>query len=451
MPLLPAKTSLTILFFAIFAFVLANNQAIAPLPLVSVIDFQPRPGIALPLPETVRTGVAVTARIEPSRAHEVFEHLSSPQLLDPTHAMNAFYSALRRTESGQGVTRILHYGDSPVTADSITADMRSLLQERFGNAGHGFILASKPWAWYGHRAVDLHGSGWHAEPATQQDRARDGLQGLGGVSFEGGPGAYSTIRLDGEHDRVEVSYVKKPQGGVFSVRAEDQLLGTVDTADSTISAGWADFAMPANAHEIRIEVESGAVRLFGLSFEKGARGVIYNSLGLNGGQVQVVVRYFDRAHWAEQLRHQQPNLVVVNYGTNESVYPKYLDTFYPGELRAVIQRIKDSVPEASILIMSPMDRGERGSDGQIATLPAVPRIVQIQRRVAAETGCAFFNTFEAMGGAGTMARWYQGQPRLVTADFMHPFPAGARKIAMLLNDALMSGYRRFHGSPRPIS
>ncbi len=451
MPLLPAKTSSTILFFAILAFVLANTHVIAPVPLVSVVDFQPRPGFALPLAEPVRTVVPLTARFEPSRAHETFEHPSSARLLDPSHAMNAFYTALRRTESGQGVTRILHYGDSPVTADSITADMRSLLQERFGDGGHGFILASKPWAWYGHRGVDLHGSGWHSEPASQQDRARDGLHGLGGVSFEGGPGASSTIRLDGAHDRVEVSFVKKPQGGVFSVHAADQLLGTVDTAAPTIGAGWAEFALSPGAHELRLEVQSGAVRIFGLSFENGARGVIYNSLGLNGGQVQVVVRYFDRERWAEQLRHQHPSLVVVNYGTNESVYPKYLETFYPGELRAVIQRIKDAVPEASILIMSPMDRGERGSDGRIATMAAVPRIVQIQQEAAAETGCAFFNTFEAMGGAGTMARWYEGQPRLVTADFIHPFPAGAKKIAMLLNGALMSGYQRFRGSPRPIS
>ncbi|MFN7543065.1 MAG: hypothetical protein ACK5TN_09760, partial [Acidobacteriota bacterium] len=42
--------------------------------------------------------------------------------------------------------RLAHSGDSPTTADLITADIRALLQKRFGDAGHGFYLIDKPWA-----------------------------------------------------------------------------------------------------------------------------------------------------------------------------------------------------------------------------------------------------------------------------------------------------------------
>jgi len=72
--------------------------------------------------------------------------------------------------------------------------------------------------------------------------------------------------------------------------------------------------------------------------------------------------------------------------------------------------------------MAPMDRGTMSSTGQIVT---------------PETGCAFFNTFDAMGGAGTMGRWYHAQPRLVSADFMHPMPAGAAKVGALFEEALV--------------
>jgi len=63
-------------------------------------------------------------------------------------------------------------------------------------------------------------------------------------------------------------------------------------------------------------------------------------------------------------------------------------------------------------------------------------------------GCAFFNTFQAMGGEGTMARWYESQPRLVSADFMHPLPAGARKVGILLYDALDTGFQQFKARRR---
>ena len=365
-------------------------------------------------------------------------------LSDAHGALQAFYRALWRTESREpgAVTRILHYGDSPVTADSITADMRSLMQERFGDAGHGFILIAKPWAWYGHRGMDVKGSGWHIEPATQS-RARDGFHGLGGVNFIGNAGASSHIVIHEDHARVEVQYLRQPGGGSIEVEAEGQPVGEIETAADDKEPGFTTFQLPPGARNIGLTVKSGQVRVFGVSFEREEPGVIYNSLGLNGGQVQVVVRYFERRHWAEELQHERPDLVIINYGTNESIFANYIERYYAGELREVIRRVQEAVPNASLLVMSPMDRGERDSSGAIVTAPTVPRLVAIQRQVAAETGCAFFDTFDAMGGSGTMSRWYENQPRLVSADFMHPLPAGARKVGVLLYDGLMAGYQQY--------
>jgi hypothetical protein len=90
-----------------------------------------------------------------------------------------------------------------------------------------------------------------------------------------------------------------------------------------------------------------------------------------------------------------------------------------------------------------MDRGEKNDAGKIETVKVLPRLVNIESRVASETGVAFFNTFEAMGGAGTMARWYTSEPRLVSADFIHPMPAGAKIVGELLYDALRDGYNDY--------
>ena len=89
--------------------------------------------------------------------------------------------------------------------------------------------------------------------------------------------------------------------------------------------------------------------------------------------------------------------------------------------------------------MSPMDRGAHTGPGDIETMPTIPRIVAIQRRVARETGCGFFDTFHAMGGEGTMARWYAGQPRLVSADLIHPYPAGGKMIAAIFAREIAPG------------
>src|SRR5689334_7529902 len=78
-------------------------------------------------------------------------------VVDPTHALDSFYASLARTDTKQpgAITRITHYGDSPITNDGITAPVRRLLQTRFGDAGHGFILLDRPWAWYGHQNISF--------------------------------------------------------------------------------------------------------------------------------------------------------------------------------------------------------------------------------------------------------------------------------------------------------
>ncbi|MBI2688170.1 MAG: hypothetical protein HYX27_17845 [Acidobacteria bacterium] len=373
------------------------------------------------------------------------EKADAPKLVDTAGDLQRFYAALHSTERRDdgAVTRILHYGDSPTTADLITADVRVLFQKEFGDAGHGFVLIAKPWAWYGHRGVTVKGSGWKIEPANTAE-LRDGQYGLGVVSFRGGPGANSKITLsDAGHTKFEVAWLSQPGGGMFQVAADGRMIGTVDTASPEVIASFQTFAVPEGFKEVTIGGVSGRVRLYGVRFMKDAPGVEYNSMGVNGAAITILARNVGEEHWGEQLRHVKPQLVVINYGTNESVYAKYVDTAFEHELVRAVKRVKKAVPEASILIMSPMDRGQRMLGGEIETVPPLNRLVALEQRVAAEYGCAFFNTFEAMGGPGTMGRWYTAEPRMVGADLIHPMPSGAKIVGNLLYKSLQDGYRRY--------
>ena len=243
-----------------------------------------------------------------------------------------------------------------------------------------------------------------------------------------------------------VYYLAQPGGGTFSVSSDpnsprEAKIVEVNTSAETKKPGFAEITLPPGTAAIELRVLSGKVRLFGYRFDKDQPGVEYSSIGINGGQVQMVLRYFEAGQWTEALRHENPALVVLNYGTNESIFPAYVEKQYPEELRQVIARIREALPHASLLLMGPMDRGTMTGGGDIVTPESIEMLIAVQKRIAAETGCAFFNTFEAMGGAGTMGRWYHAQPRLVSADFMHPLPAGAAKVGALFEEALIQSYQ----------
>jgi len=435
---IPIRTALTI---ATFALILAAASRVVHgvepptlQPAAAIVEFTPdltplRPWRPHAAPEAIAPPPKLLA--------------SRPTLDDRNGALDHFYAALWRTERGEhlAITRILHYGDSPTTADLITGDTRQLLQKRFGDAGHGFTLIGKPWAWYEHRGVELSSHGWQMDPGTRWD-LRNGMFGLGGVAFTGRDGAYSRVTLrDSTQTSLEVWFLCQPDGGSIAISSAGEPIGSIATSAPARGAGFATFNLKPGTGTLEFNTE-GLVKMFGITLEKRKTGVVYDSIGLNGASVSVPALIFNESHWAQELRHRNPDLVVLNYGTNESSFAAFLTREYEIELREAIRRVRAALPNASILVMSPMDRGQNNG-GEIETLPTIPRIVDIQRRVAAELRCGFFDTFEAMGGAGTMARWYASQPRLVSADFIHPTPAGARIVATAFVRELNAGLNRY--------
>jgi lysophospholipase L1-like esterase len=385
--------------------------------------------LPVPKPDAIETDQVRASRLV----------VRAPQnLIDSHKTLDHFYAALLKA----GPVRVLHYGDSPTTGDLITADARSMFQKQFGDGGTGFVLIAKPWAWYAHRGVDLDASKWTIDIAGDS-AIKDGLHGLGGASFQGSSDAVANWTIKDGQRTAEVAYLEQPEGGTFAFEADGVKLGEVQTMAEERRPAWVSFELPAGSKKFTVRVESGRVRMYGVEFSKSRPGVLYSSLGVNGANITLLSHAFNNAHWAAQLHHYRPDLVVLAYGTNESGFPKFVDSTWGGEMKAAVKRLQAALPETSILLMSPMDRGERNDRGEIETIQALPRLVKIEARVADETGVAFFNTFQAMGGEGTMAKWYASEPRMVGADYIHPMPAGAKIVGELLYGALRDGYNEY--------
>lgn len=373
------------------------------------------------------------------------------EIEDPSgRALDAFFAALMKTETADQPTRVCHYGDSPITNDGITSTVRRLLQQRFGDAGHGFILIDKPWGWYGHVGVTSEASrGWQSDPMFISKGEH--YYGLGGVIFAAsaaGVTANFGTASDSDTGRsvaaFDVYYLARPGGGDFETEVDGQFNSRVTTASGQIASGFHRVSVAEGPHRLTIRtVGNGPVQLFGVVLESGRGGVEYDSLGVNGAFIGLLAHYLDADHWAEQLRHRRPNLVIIGYGANESQFERLPMDQYEQDTREAIRRIRAAVPEAAIMLVGPMDRGMRGPGGGIVTRPMIPKLVAYQRRIAAETGCAFFDTFSAMGGDGTVARWFDAKPRLMGGDFTHPTWQGSEIVGTLINDAIIRAYEEY--------
>lgn len=372
----------------------------------------------------------------------------SVQIEDPTgRGMRAFYEALEKTARAEkgAVTRVGHYGDSSIATDLITATVRQNLQARFGDAGHGFVLAAKGYIPYKHRGVmqSSNPESWELrEVVRRQDR--NGRYGYGGVQSRAMQGSWARIGTAKRGDigkqasRFDIFYEEQPRGGKFSVRVDREDREIVSTKADVPGDGVLSIKVPDGPHSIELRYQRGGpVNFYGVAIEREGPGVVYDSLGLVGARANRLLN-FDEAHIRRQLEQRGTNLIVLGFGGNEASDDRTEQMFYEDYIK-VLRRMRQGREELACLVFAPLDQARR-TRGRIRTLPTIPLIVAAQRRAAVDSDCAFYDTWQAMGGEDAMRRWYKARPRLAMGDFRHATPAGYEIIGNMFYKAILAGF-----------
>ncbi len=402
------------------------------------------------LPATATPEPAATASAAVPAVKEGPKVVAEQAIEDPTgEAMHAFYTSLAATDAktAGAVTRVLHYGDSVITADFISGTVRRKMQARFGDAGHGFILIANPWEWYFHNDVSHSASeGWSAQRITGPF-TKDGFYGLGGVTFHGNGGEWATFGTAGTGDfgkkvsRFDIYYLEKPNGGDVETKVKGGAVETFSTKGDEVAPRIHSVTVPDGEASLTIRpTGNGDARLFGVELERDVPGVVYSALGANGARVKLLAQ-MNAAHWKEQMDLAKPALVVLQYGTNESEDGSFNAATYEKALGAIVDTVKAAAPNASVLLCAPLDRAEKNDSSALVSKPVIAKLVASQRAVAKAHGVAFWDTFSAMGGDGAMSKWVKASPQLGSWDLTHPTPAGAEVIGGMLTKAFVAGYQ----------
>jgi lysophospholipase L1-like esterase len=471
------QLGLALLILAVFALATYSSPALKrfqpwvpgeALPIVRLIKSQDEstlPAFAEAGPEaardtatTTQSPKSVTASNRDRQASKpAFHTRIAPEELDGLtqtiadpggRAMAPFYRALLRTaeKRPKAITRVAHFGDSAVAADSITVTMRRRMQTRFGDSGHGFILIAPGEMHYLHRDIRHRASAdWNLYPIVLLSLGTD-WYGYGGVQFRSTADSWARFSTIDEGDigkRVsgfEVFYQRYPGGGKLITKLDNQPRTVTPTRYNQREDAWLTIKTTDGPHSLSIRTDGcSPVRLYGVVLERDRPGVVYDSLGMVGGRAERLLAA-EHKHIQGQLKHRKPNLVILAFGGNEAEN-RWLDIArYERTLRKVVNHVCLPRNETACLLFAPLDQGERNERGKISTIAKLPEIVAVQRRVAREEGCAFFNTYEAMGGKNAMRAWYRQKPRLATSDFRHATAAGYERIGNMFYKAVLKGF-----------
>lgn len=443
------------------------SEPIAPAPAAAVAA-RPSEAPAAPAAAAPSAPAATAATLFPPYAGNPEDDDPSGVELEGVQNLAYYYGQLTLSELGVkgAITRGSLWGDSVIGGDGLTQEIRQRLQRRFGDAGHGFHALGKYSRWYGHRGVRYQ----ERRPwetcliifKCEKDR-RYGYGGVSSVSLGNSLSMWGTVsegqgpdELGHNLSRFELWYQKRPDGGGFEIRVDGKVARVVDSRAPEVSDGFETVQFPDGEHEIEVAaLGTGVARGYGVVLERDRPGAVWDELALIGSFIQRL-DYEDPDHIAGQVKRRDVDLLGFMFGGNdlsrEHSDLKTTTAPYEAEYTRVLRKFRAGKPSASCLILSMTDHARKVED-EIVSRPGVARLVEAQRKVALAEGCAFFDTYMAMGGPGAVERGRKNKPPLASPDLRHPTVAGQRRIATLFYAALMHGYARFRrahaGQPLP--
>ncbi len=371
-----------------------------------------------------------------------------------------FFAKMRNASKEKKTIRILHYGDSQIEGDRITAFIRGKLQSKFGGSGPGLI------------------------PAYNQYHTVSFTQTLSS-NFKRYT-AFGNVDKKVKHKKygVMVSFAR------FTDIIEDSLIATLNNSE-----GWIEIAPHKSAHghaksfnRIRMFygncktttslkvykdgelihedtlIPDGNYHIFELRFNEtpqslkyvfvsksspdiyafsldGTLGIAIDNIAMRGSS-GTFLGQCDQSLMKRMYDDLGVELFIMQFGGN--VMP-YLDDEkelkqYAGYFESQLHTLRRLRPSACILVIGPSDMSVKDGE-EYKTYPLLPLLVQQLKEAAFKARAGYWDMYSAMGGENSMPTWVEKE--LASPDYIHFSPSGARYIAQMFYDAFILEYKKF--------
>lgn len=380
--------------------------------------------------------------------------IERPCLVEDAHGcqrrqLDRFYSRLADVALGEATepVRYSQFGDSLIMGDGFCGELRRLMQNQFGDGGHGFVYMGHPERTVGAEDITVSYSDQWSVRTVVHHTASDPLFGFAGAAFT--PNGSPTISLrftesgiGSSVDRVGLLFFPRAASFELGVREDDDWRAqTLDVTSGSSTLEWIDLA-DGTDRVIVSGFDSRAI-WFGAIAENTGPGVVVDNVGLVSGRMNQLDDIGEE-HWRDQVRLRGTDVLSFIYGVNaaedtsaaayQGRIPRYTE-----EYAEILERVRRSMPERDCLVMSMLTRGRR-SGGGIETIDSVPLLVDAQADAAQQQNCAFWNTYEAIGGDDAASDWNAARPQLLGSDLTHPTNAGYDELARRFYVALIHGF-----------
>lgn len=352
-----------------------------------------------------------------------------------------FLSALHQQKKSGKKLRIAWFGDSMIEGDLVTDDFRKMMQAAYGGNGVGFVDINSNVAQFRQSINHSFSKDWTEYNFVNKAPVGEKL-GISGRVFISGSGSWVKYVASKSYDAFT-------DARLLLGKCNQSITVQADSISLTLEADSTEVMHELQVHEgssvkkITMNFPHEGCHCFGTYFDGGS-GVYVDNFAFRGNSGIPLTSIS-----ANQLRtiaaKENYKLIILSYGLNVVAHNTKKYDWYQRSFAITLQHIKEAFPDASILLMSVGDKSYR-KNGVYETEPDIPIFVEIQKKLAADAGIAYWSLYDAMGGFNSMKKWVEEKPRLANTDYTHPNFAGAKKIAQLFYNYLMKEMKLYDAS-----
>lgn len=337
-----------------------------------------------------------------------------------------------KLHQGNQQVHIVQIGDSHTAADFFSGNLRTLFQQRYGDAGPGFI---PPISVPGQRTATINRMSEKKEWSLSSSRKDERFDyPLGGFIAE--PQAVNSNVL---------LKPLQPAQGAYQLQALYQ--GSNDSQMRVSPAASPNVALPATGNQWRFSTpvntqlpaqisvsKDNNLKIGGWLVRSTKPGVMVSALGINGATLTMVDKW--QPQWSETLAQMSPDMIILAYGTNEAFNDTLDLAAYEQNLRAKIRLIRQQMPNSVILLVGPNDsiKFNNALSCQAQMPVNLMSVIQIQKTVAAQENTLFWDWQAFMGGPCSIRTW--AAQDLARPDNVHLSVDGYKKSAQGLYNQL---------------
>ena len=357
-----------------------------------------------------------------------------------------FRKLLDRTKEQRTV--LFHFGASHIQAEVVTTKARTLLSEKFGHAGQGFLFpfsAAKTYSSVNYKTEQT--GNWGFSKSHQiPPKIPLGPRGMTVETTDTSAGFSllfkETIPADDYElivffDNNELTPNFKIKSGDFEFVVNDSILAEWAGKNYIIIEISQDFE-DLHLNILPSEKEEQLFRFYGFSLERKEKtGLMYQSLGVGASPFEAVLHMEKLKEQAEILK---PDIVILDYGTNNILYKNAVPDKIYQSVEEAVSIFREINPDIIIVLTSTQDLFYKGR-----YIEAAVEFAQVMDSLAKVYDCMYWNFYDLSGGFAQIKNWESNG--YAQKDYIHLTHSGYKLKGYLLCKSITNTYQHIIKNP----